>query len=171
MRIDTSAIVRVFAWQNMLAAGVFTTLVAGDCAAFFLNAFPASETLWRVTIPLQRMAHPISETLGVMTANNPVVPFLLLAISLALPLWAYKQRHLITTAVLGHTALAGCVLMLATTMERSYRPRSVADLSVILDSSMLSTSSVTLALAALAMLVLCGLNHVFYFRQFMLRDK
>ncbi len=155
----------------MLAAGVFTTLIAGDCVAFFLNAFPASETLWRLSVPLRRLADPFSTALGSATANHPLVPFLLLFMGLALPLLAYAKRNLITTAALGHTALAVTVLMISWTLERSLRARSVADLSFVFDPAILTTSNVTLALTAITMLALCGLNHIIYFRQLMLRDK
>ena len=171
MRFDNHGSLRVFAWQNLLAAAVFTTLVAGDCVAFFLHAYPSSEILWRMSIPLRRLTSAFSDVLGNLTGNNPAVPFLLLACCVAVPLWAYCQRHLMTTAILGHAALGGCVLMLATAFERTYQSRTVADLSSVLDSSILTTSTVTLGLAAIAMLVLCGLNHVIYFRQFSLRDK
>ncbi len=171
MRFVNHTATRVFAWQNFLAAAVFIALVSGDCVAYLLNIFPASDTLWRVVIPLQKLSRPFSDVLGEMTANNPAVPFLLLVSCLLLPLWAYRRRNLITTAALGHTALAGCVMMLFSCLGSANQTRSVANLSFVFDPDILSTSTVTLVLAAFAMLVLCGLNHVIYFRQFMLRDR
>ncbi len=171
MRFDTPAASRVFAWQNILAGLVFTTLVAGDCLAWLLNLFPASEILWRVTVPLFKLTRAFSEMLGYATGNAPAVPFLLLLVSLALPLWAYAKRNLITTAALGHLSLAACVFMLASTVQRNINPRDVADLSRVFDPTAMSMSFMTLSLATLAMLGLCGLNHVFYFRQLMLRGK
>lgn len=171
MRFDPPTATRVFAWQNFLAAGVFTTLVSGDCLAFLLNQFPSSAVLWQLTIPVFKLARPFSDTLGAATGAHAAVPFLLLAVSLALPLWAYAKRNLITTAALGHLSLAACVFMYFGTLTRSQQSRTVADLSAVFDPALMSTSALTILLATLAMLVLCGLNHVFYLRQLMLRDK
>jgi hypothetical protein len=171
MRFETPTATRLFAWQNILAAGVFAALAAGECVSFFLNVFPSSETLWRVAIPLRRLSSPFSEYLGSVTSFHAVVPFLLLSISIALPLWAFSRRNLITTAALGHASLAVCVLMLSWALQRDLRAPAVADLSFVFDPAIMTASNVTLALTAAAMLLLCGLNHIFYIRQLTTLDR
>ena len=165
MSTESRASNPVFVWQNLLAALVFVTLVSGDCLAYFLDRFPTSETLWWASISMHRLSSTFSSFLGDMTGGTPAAPFLLLVLATLVPLWAYLYRNLIATAASGHLALGGCVVMLSNTLDSTLKSRLLADTSLILDARLLSMSNITIFLAALLMLILCGLNHMMYFRR------
>ena len=153
---------RTFAVQNGLAALVFALLFSGEALAYLLHAFPAAETLWRMTSLSNRLSGALLGTLSSLFTT----PFLLLALlgtAVTVPLLAWRHKHWLGTAISGHVALAAIVALAFGALKRNSTGHAVASLSDILDPRILDTGVLSLVLIGLVMLVLCALNHAAFF--------
>jgi hypothetical protein len=154
---------RLTAVQNSLAAAVFLFLLAAESLAYLLYCDPGSELLWALSVPFNRIAAPVLDPLDAWSGLGPLLSIAILGAVVAAPALAQFGRNWLATSVSGHVALAASVILTAGAMQRAQTHDVSASLSPIFDPSAFDTSSTGLALATIALVALCVLNHIVFF--------
>ena len=152
----------VYAIQNGLAACLFLLLFVGEGSAYLLNAFPTSELVWRISLTVNHIVGPILE-IGDELFQLPFLLLGILASAVVLPGLAYLYRNWFATAVSGHMALGAAVFITLKSLMQVGRDHSVASLSAVFDTSILSPTAWSLCAITSVMAVFCILNHAMFF--------
>jgi hypothetical protein len=154
---------RIFAVENLLAALVFALLLLSQIAAYLLYLYPGTAIFWQLSVPLYRITLPVLDFYDDWAQVGPLASCLGLGLFALMPLVAQIRNSWLGTACAGHIALALCVIMTMAALKRSTASRVFADVSPILDPSLLVPGSAGLAGATILLLGLCGLNHYAFF--------
>lgn len=152
-----------FAFQSTLAAGVFSVFFLAQLFAYLLYLYPRSEWLWFLSVKLNREAGPIFDLLTATFPLPPLVSCAILASFCAVPLVFCFSRSWLGIAAFGHIALFVTLLPVSIALRSANVPASYASLA---DAAELVRNINTgfWLLAACALLPLCILNHVAFFR-------
>ncbi len=153
---------RVYAIQNGIAAALFLLLLTNEVLAYLLNSYPSSETLWMLTLNINRLVGPFVATIEPYF-HQPYALMAALACAAMMPLVAYRRRSWLGTAVSGHMALGGYAVMSFTALDWFYRDVATASLAGDVYSLGKTTGIFGLIAMTLLMVVLCLLNHVMFF--------
>jgi hypothetical protein len=156
---------RIYGIQNTLAALVFAMLLLAQCVAYLLYLYPASELLWELSIPLNRIASPILGLFDFSFGHGPFASIAVLAGSLCLPIFGWRARHWLATAVSGHVALALSIIFTISAVRRSWPIESTASLNPFDGIPPVDSNSVCLAAITAALVVLCLIDHAIFFRR------
>jgi hypothetical protein len=148
--------------QNSVSFTVFLVFPLAHIAALLLSLHPRSETLWFLSVKLNRLTDPVLSSFEAALQLLPVPLWALLLALPALPVWAAIRRHLLMTAALAHLALAACVLSSAAFLQQFILLRQSAHLGSIFDSSSIGWSIGTTIAAGGLLAVLCVATHVIY---------
>jgi hypothetical protein len=152
--------------QTCVAAVVFTSLLAANPVAYALYHNPGSEWLWRLSIPLNRAAEPVSQFILRFTLHTVLASLALLALILAFSIFSYAKRFWLGIAITGHVALGGLAMMvwnLADRVSRNTMTAMAGDFWYA-DPSKLNTHVLVAGTILAVMFVLCILNHIVFFR-------
>ena len=149
--------------QNFAASAVFLFLLIAQLLAYLLYLFPASELLWYLCIPFNRIASPILYAFDMWTGFGVLASVTMLAVLGVFPLIAHLRRSWLATAVSGHVAFGVCAVLTLGAMKRGQTGLVSASLSPTFYPSSLDMSSMSLAVITLAMIALCVVNHIVFF--------
>ena len=156
---------RSFLIQNGLATLVFTALLFTQTVTYLLYLYPGSELLWALTINGNRMFGPVFQSFDFEFGLGPLAAIAVLSAMAIFPAVSLARNSWLGTAVAGHVALATCVVLTAGAMQRASVASVTASLVPVIEHGMRDSRSVFLALMTIALVVLCLLNHVVFFRQ------
>lgn len=154
----------VFALQNSLSAAVLISLFLSQLFAYLLYLNPRSEWLWSWSMTIGRFTHPVLDLYDLFAPANPILSCALLALFSMTPLMAQLRRHWLGTSISGHIALAICVLCLAAAVDRRSHSQAFASRLAAFDPATFDFNERTVAFAGATLIILCALNHVFFFR-------
>lgn len=153
-----------FALQCALAAGVFCVFFLAQSSAYLLYLYPRSEWLWFLSVSLNREAGPILELFDAALPVSPLVSCAILAGFCVVPLIFCIRRSWLGISVFGHAALPVALLPVGISMQKAGGVVSYASLADVAELATRNTSTGFWLLAACALLPLCILNHVAFFR-------
>jgi hypothetical protein len=148
----------------MLAAGVLGVFFLAQLFAYLLYLYPRSEWLWFLSVRLNREARPILDLLDAAFTLPPLVSCAVLAGFCAVPLVFCLRRSWLGTSVFGHIALLVALLPVSIAMQEASVPASYASLADAAELAARNINTSFWLLAACALLPLCILNHVAFFR-------
>ena len=155
----------IFAIQNTLAALVFAGLLATQCLDYLLYLQPGTELLWALTIPANRLAGPLLQSIDLRVGMGPLAMFCILGCAVLLPVIAQLRRSRLGTSMAGHLALGAILILTTAAMSRALGGRGTASLSPIFDPAIYNSDSTSLTIATVVMVVLCVLNHAVFLRR------
>ena len=164
MKIDSPLLRRLFLFENVIAALILSLPVLPEVIAYRLAMHPASETTWRALMAVDHFTINISMLRSLAHADNLSVSLVVLALACGIPLYAILSRSIFTTAMVGHTALAFGIVMLATGLGLFKLGRHVADISQWTFVGYFPVENSAMMLMFLTLLVCCAINHVVYVR-------
>jgi hypothetical protein len=154
----------VFALQNSLSAAVLISLFLSQLFAYLLYLNPRSEWLWAWSIGIGRFTLPVLDVYDLVAPTNPVLSCTVLALFSLVPICAQLKRHWLGTSISGHIALGIYVMCLAAAIDRGTYSQDFASRFEAFDPATFDFNERTVAFAGLALIILCALNHVFFFR-------
>ena len=152
-----------FALQSTLAAGVFCVFFLAQLFAYLLYLYPRSEWLWFLSVRLNREARPILELFAAAFPLPPLVSCAIWAGFCLVPLVFCFRRSWLGTSVFGHIALLVALFPVNIAM-RADAGASYASLGDVAEFAARNTFTGFWLLAACALLPLCILNHIAFFR-------
>jgi hypothetical protein len=156
---------RVLMAQNSLAALVLAMLLSANSLAWLLYMFPAEEWLWRLSVPVNRLAAPLTDALAhVTTSDLPVSQILLLAVVIG-PWLRPMRQHLLASSIFAHLGLFGSILLLQPVAQALVNPSNLyAGPGALADQGLTSFSAVPVIAVSLLLAAFCGFNHLIYLR-------
>lgn len=160
---------RVFALQRFMAAGMLATLLAAYVFAYLLYLFPSVPLFWQLSVPVNRMMEPVTVPLDGLGIGSPVVLMAILLCVSALPLFSAIKRSWLGTAIVGHVALAFGVIVVAGNTQRVFTSSLVASSDPGAAVFELGIGTFGMIATTVAMVGMCALNHVAFFRAARLR--
>ena len=153
---------RVFAIQNGMAAGLFVFLFITEALSYLLHAYPSVELLWVLSVNTDSIAGEL-----LMIADDaiqiPCLLLIILATATLIPLISYRRLNWFGTAVSGHVALGGMVMMVLTGKTFGSLPVETASLSRNFVPANIDSGIASLMIMAMVMSILCLANHVMFF--------
>lgn len=154
----------VLALQNSLSTAVFVSLFLSQLFSYLLYLDPRSEWLWAWSITIGRFTFPILDIYDFFAPANPILSCALLALFSSCPLIAQLKRHWLATSISGHVALSICAVCLAAAVDRGWHSNDFASRLAAFDPAAFDFNEGTVAFAGIILIILCALNHVFFFR-------
>jgi hypothetical protein len=161
LRFDPHSRIPLF--QNVMAAGVFCVAASGNVLANLLHHYPDSVFLWQVSVPVNRAVMPLTQAIDALSPV-PLFAFALMLVTLGLPLLAYKRSSWLGTAAASHLALAVAVMMTLNLADVELRQKLTAENLLTINPEHLDDRVIGFGAIAVAMLLLCVLNHMAFFR-------
>jgi hypothetical protein len=154
-----------FTLQCALAAGVFCVFFLAQSFAYLLYLYPRSEWLWFLSVRLNREARPMLELFDRAFPLTPVASCAVLAVFCLVPLLFCFRRSWLGISAFGHIALLVALLPVNIAIQQAGGGAvSYASLADVADFAARNTSTGFWLLTAAALLPLCILNHVAFFR-------
>lgn len=150
-------------FQNAFAALLFAFALSGNVFAYLLHLLPSSEVLWRISVPVNRAVQPITWAVDSISVH-PGFSLALMLLIVGIPYLAFRSRSWIGTAVVSHTALGACVLMMLNVADTRLRQSVTADNLLHINPDYLNSRVIGFGTVAAVMLVFCAMNHVAFFR-------
>jgi hypothetical protein len=150
--------------QTCGAAVVFTALLAANPVAYALYHNPNNEWLWRLSIPLNRAAEPLSQLIHSLTTHPVAVSLVILVLVLGFSISSYLKRNWLGIAVSGHVALAGLAMSAWNLVDQSVQRTVTASSIWYVDPLQLNARVWVTGTVLAVMFVLCILNHIVFFR-------
>ena|SRR5436190_12816098 len=153
-----------FALQSTFAAGVFCVFFLAQLFAYLLYLYPRSEWLWFLSVRLNREAGPVFDMLSAAFPLPPLVSCAILAGICLVPLVFCFRRSWLGISACGHMALLVALLPVSIAMREASLPASYASLADAAELAARNINTGFWLLAACALLPLCILNHIAFFR-------
>lgn len=153
------------ALQNGMAAALSASLLAADGLRRLLHAYPDSTGLWWLSVHVNRTLMPVMHYLEDYLATQERVVACLVA-GIVIPLLAWRTRYWFATALAGHLALAGFIIITQAVFRRgtlAVPSDRIAEVLAAMQPSLLGFAFLGLSLFAL---VMCLADHVAFFRFF-----
>jgi len=91
--------------QNLATFVVFFGLLCSEFFSWLLYQFPASELLWRLSMPLHKLTSPFLDVIHAQLAPSAPEIFFYLLIICSIPLISIFKKSMLITAVSTHLAL------------------------------------------------------------------
>jgi hypothetical protein len=151
--------------EIMLAALIGTALLSANLLAYLLYLNPSSELLWRISLPVNRAAAPLTLAIENITDHGILLSILLLVPILAFAAWSHKSRSWLGTAICGHVGLAGVAFCIANLADSRLKQTVLAGNLWYVDPELLDARLLSFATIFAALAAMCVLNHVMFFRR------
>jgi hypothetical protein len=152
----------IFRVQNSLSFVVFLTFPLAQACAFLLWCAPRNETLWFLSVKLNRLTDPVTSALDTALHYQPIPAWVLIGVLCLLMPWAGMRRNRLVSAALVHIALGISVVSSADLFQQLVLRHQSAHLGIIFDSSSIGWSIGTTLSAAVVLAGFCIINHILY---------
>ncbi|MDE2383155.1 MAG: hypothetical protein KGO53_00935 [Alphaproteobacteria bacterium] len=164
MQADSVAVRRLFFVETLIAFLILSLPALPQLIAYGLDINPTSTSLWWALLTVNHFTQNISmlRSLAQLDGISTSIAILLVVASLALH--AIVSRSIFTTALLGHTAVAFGIIMLATGLGLFKLGRHVADLSQWTFVGYFPVENSALSVMFVVLLACCAINHIIYVR-------
>ena len=148
--------------QNILAALVFSLLLACCLAMQLLQWFPANSTLWYLNITFAREARPVLELMQYLPFDGLAQNTAIILAMLGLCVYATRRKSLMLTSATTHTAAYIAVFAVLASSFRTFRSFDAASASatdIATYTNVLGTGQLALGIVLMLSLSACLVNH------------
>jgi hypothetical protein len=148
-----------------LTQAIFTSLilglaVSGNLLALLLDAFPATEIFWQLSVPVNRAAAPVNRMIEALGGTGPALPLLLLCAAVLAPIAAYVHRSWLIALLLAQSAAGALAVMTLNLGDLHLRRVATADNLLTINPELISDCVLGFGTIAAVMAVLCCINHL-----------
>jgi hypothetical protein len=132
--------------------------------AYLLYFDPGREWLWAWALTVGRFTSPILDVYDQFAPANPMLSVLILGLLSCFPFWAWLKRSWLYTAVSCHVSLGICMIGLTAAVDRGWYSEDIPERFATFNPATFDFSEGLVAFTAVALIILCGSSHVFFFR-------